>query len=97
MGSDKKTEPYRPSNGTEGEIFYAHWCAHCHREQGARNCRIFGRSMAFNVGDPGYPKEWVRDAGDWPGNPRCTAYEEHRKPVRHAMIKDKRQVRMFDA
>lgn len=86
-----ETQPYRPSNGTEGEIFYDNWCVRCHREAGASKCRIYGRSMMYNIGDKGYPKEWIRDVGPWPGNPRCTAFEEPHPIVRHRTIKDKRQ------
>lgn len=93
--TDVRTEPYRPSNGTEGEIFYEDWCVNCHREAAGRLCKILAATMIFDIGERGYPKEWVRDVGEWPGNPRCTAFEESRAPVHHTLIKDPRQIPMF--
>lgn len=85
------TIPWRPSNGTGGDIFYEGWCARCHREQGARRCNIFTRTLAFNMDDPEYPKEWVSDPDGY--NPRCTAFREPKRAVRRSTIKDKRQAR----
>jgi hypothetical protein len=70
-------EPYRPSNGTEGEYFYEGWCAHCKRDRTYRErqedgCEIFARSMAYSVGEKGYPVEWI-----WLGRrPVCTAFDD---------------------
>lgn len=89
------TEPYRPSNGTAGQVFYEDWCARCHREAGGRECKILTATFIYNVDERGYPKEWVQDAQGWPGNPRCTAFEEPRASVHHTLIKDKRQIPMF--
>jgi hypothetical protein len=74
--------PYRPSNGTEGEIFQERWCFQCARDAAFRNgkpeygCRILSATMAFDVGDTEYPSEWIREANDteWPGTARCTAF-----------------------
>lgn len=71
--------PYRPSNGTEGEIFYSAWCRHCVREQAfradpedAEGCSIYALSMAFAIDHPSYPQEWVRnDRG-----PGCLSFQE---------------------
>lgn len=73
-------KPYRPSNGTEGELFYENWCADCRRDAAYRrdegdSCDIVACAMAFNIGDPDYPKEWVIGAD---GQPKCTAFEEER-------------------
>lgn len=69
------TEPYRPSNGSEGESFYEGWCAHCEHDRCEDNpCEILGRTLALDADHPDYPAAWVRDVGDWPGNPRCTAF-----------------------
>jgi hypothetical protein len=86
-----ETKPYRPSNGTEGECFYGAWCAKCSREAHGNHCGIFGRSLMFQVGDPQYPREWVRDADAYPGNPRCTAFTKIRDKARPSRVKDKRQ------
>ena len=68
-------EPYRPSNGTEGDIFRADWCEKCTKDVDG-DCRIIALSMAYDVDEPEYPKEWRRraDATEWPGA-ECTAFE----------------------
>lgn len=69
--------PYRPSNGTEGEIFYGRWCAWCERDREYRDggqgdpCPILTATYALSVNDPDYPREWREDG---PRGPRCTAY-----------------------
>ena len=85
------TRPYRPSNGTEGNFFYENWCARCQRESHGRQCNIFTRTLALDIGEKGYPKEWVRDISGWPGDPRCTAFDPAHPIVRSNIIKDKRQ------
>lgn len=67
--------PYRPSNGTEGAEFLAKWCERClHDDVGF--CPILDRTLIHEIGDPAYPKEWVRLAGDALGSSaRCTAFE----------------------
>jgi hypothetical protein len=79
-------QPYRPSNGTEGEIFQESWCYRCKRDQAFQEdpdnndgCPILGDTMMYDVKDPKYPKEWVRDAE---GHPKCTAFEDRREPER---------------
>lgn len=75
-------EPYRPSNGTEGEMFMEQWCSRCARDVAYRNnkpeygCRILAATFVFDIDDPEYPKEWIRQATDdeWPGTARCTAF-----------------------
>lgn len=89
-----KTERYQPSNGTEGMIFYERWCDRCHRERHGRECSIYTRTMAYDLGDKKYPREWVKDIGEYPGNPRCTAFELRRAIVRSNVIRDKRQETM---
>lgn len=90
--SDPQTQPYRPSNGTEGEDFYARNCARClgerdYRESGydagELGCKILTASYAYGIDDPNYPKEWVRDEGPWElSNPRCTAFvEDHGQTI----------------
>ena len=70
------TERYRPSNGTEGEIFMERWCARCWRDAAFRadqgdSCPIAAATMAFDIDDPEYPAEWIEDET----GPRCTAFE----------------------
>jgi len=68
-------KPYRPSNGTDGEIFYANWCEGCakdakYRETGKGGCQIIVGAMLYDIGDPDYPPEWIQDEH----GPRCTAF-----------------------
>lgn len=90
-----ETRPYRPSNGSEGEWFMSIFCEKCEKDRyESKPCGILGRTFALGIDDKGYPKEWIRDTGDWPGNPRCTAFVE-RGTVPHTepnTIKDKRQI-----
>ena len=81
---------YRPSNGTEGESFIISWCGSCARDKAMREgvnfdecddnevCRIIGDTMAYDIDDPKYPKEWCYDNE---GYPQCTAYIEEGKPI----------------
>lgn len=67
--------PYRPSNGTEGEIFESWFCQRCLLDQDS-SCEIHTRAIAFNEDAPGYPKEWVipENTEEWPGDAKCTAF-----------------------
>lgn len=75
------TRLYRPSNGSEGEMFQEKWCYRCAKYPAVDSdvdCDILARSFWNDIDDPKYPKEWIQDAnGD---NPRCTAfqYKEHK-------------------
>jgi hypothetical protein len=77
------TKLYRPSNGTEGMMFMAEFCERCERERLWRKdqdkydgCQIAANSLVFNIGEDGYPAEWIEDDE----GPRCTAFEPERKP-----------------
>jgi hypothetical protein len=63
-------DKYRPSNGSEGECFMAEFCERCSKDSEKRPCGILGRTMAFDVEDPQYPKEWQYQAN----GPICTAF-----------------------
>lgn len=68
-------ELYRPSNGSEGMAFTDHWCGRCERDRAFRedegdSCPIVAATMAFDVDDPEYPREWVYGAR----GPCCTAF-----------------------
>lgn len=65
-------EPYRPSNGTEGDIFQAHWCNHCANEDIINElfCDILGAVFMLNIEDEQYPKQWCY----LNGTPTCTAF-----------------------
>lgn len=78
-------EKYRPSNGTEGECFFAAWCCKCQRDKAMREganiddcddterCDIIANTFAYDVKDAGYPIEWQYDQH---GQPCCTAFVE---------------------
>lgn len=68
--------PYRPSNGTEGDIFmsqYCYQCLHEHPDPDVKTkCDIMTSSMVFGIDEPGYPKEWViKD-----GCPTCLKFQK---------------------
>lgn len=63
---------YRPSNGTEGEMFRGCFCTRCVKDVN-NNCPIYVQALIRGTDDPEYPKEWVI-AED--GQPRCTAFQE---------------------
>lgn len=75
--AEPMTKPYRPANGTDGDMFMAVFCNRCKfRETGDDACPILIATMFANIGDPEYPKEWVVDEGDVFGKTsRCTAFE----------------------
>lgn len=85
------SRPYRPSNGTEGEIFQCEFCYRCAKDMPSRHCKIALRAFAFDIRDPQYPAEWIEDLE----GPRCTAFvlrgSVPRKP-RSSFTKDKRQI-----
>lgn len=68
---------YRPANGTEGIEFAARFCARCafdtedlDEEDG---CPIAADALAYQVNEPGFPKEWVQGCAK---GPHCTAFLE---------------------
>jgi hypothetical protein len=76
------SQPYRPSNGTEGEMFQEHYCAKCIHDDYERGkiCHILARTMPYNIGDPEYPTEWIIDDDAEPIDlGYCTAFELREK------------------
>jgi hypothetical protein len=75
-----KIRPYRPSNGTEGEIFMEQWCERCqHDDQEFEEyCPIVADTMAFDIGDKDYPKEWIYKPGT--DIPICTNFKLETRP-----------------
>ncbi len=73
---------FRPSNGTEGELFITGWCGNCARDKSCSEginiddcaeeelCEIIGKTMRFSLDDPEYPEEWQFKGGF----PVCTAF-----------------------
>lgn len=69
---------YRPSNGSEGQMFMKRWCEKCKRDQAYQegtgdSCAIIANAMAYDVDSPYYPSEWRYDNE---GQPMCSAFEE---------------------
>jgi hypothetical protein len=71
---------YRPSNGTEGEIFMCEFCYQCIHEKWShtqndddKKCEIITLTMGLDVDDKDYPSEWTFDAE---GNPTCTKFQK---------------------
>ena len=73
---EKAGQPYRPANGTDGMIFMECWCEKCCHDTEEKPCDIIGCSMAFDIGHPMYPKEWVYDEN---GRPVCTGFAQEVK------------------
>ena len=65
-------EKWRPSNGTEGEMFIASQCHGCKRWNGG-DCQILLKTMFFDVEDEDYPPEWCYGED---GQPTCTGFRE---------------------
>jgi len=72
------TKLYRPSNGTEGEIFMAEFCYQCEHDDGeSLFCDLIARSMGYDVNDSEYPQEWqYADDGN---TPVCTKFKARAK------------------
>ncbi|MBS4019090.1 MAG: hypothetical protein KGZ68_12725 [Dechloromonas sp.] len=61
-------EKYRPSNGTEGQLFLDAFCRRCQRDAAmrtgvgspndAQRCDLIGMTMLHEVTDPEYPQAW---------------------------------------
>ena len=72
MGAARQS--YRPANGSEGADFMALWCDRCRADAGfgeGDGCRILAATMAYPIGHPGYPEEWIY--GD-DGRGKCTMF-----------------------
>lgn len=70
-------ETWRPSNGTEGELFTGTYCNRCkhdaeHRDDTGAGCGILIRTWAYEIDDPKYPTEWQIGTD---GQPMCTEFE----------------------
>ena len=66
-------QKWRPSNGTEGEIFASSWCGNCTKWKSDDGCRIRAATMFFSLDDPEYPKQWRIGES---GQPECSAYRD---------------------
>lgn len=71
-------KPYRPSNGTESEMFCEQWCRRCmadkdYRENDGESCPIIVNAFVYQNCDADYPPKWKHDHA---GRPICTAFIE---------------------
>ena len=59
---------YRPSNGTEGEIFMEKFCYQCIHDDfnNEKYCEILSDTMIYDINDSEYPKEWHYDKNNKP-------------------------------
>ncbi len=78
----RSAEKYRPSNGTEGEIFTGMWCDHCTKRDGG--CLIEIRAFCLGLDHPDYPPEWQYGEN---GQPTCTAFDDERLPPEPRPVK----------
>ena len=71
-------KPYRPSNGTEGDMFTARWCEKCSKHDFDNDdgpvCYLLFGMLNYYPDDNEYPKEICLDDD---GRPQCTAFEEY--------------------
>lgn len=84
-------KPFRPSNGTGGDIFRSHWCDECEKDRyESKPCKIFTKTLIYDATDKEYPKEWTYDDD---GAPQCTAFvlKGTIPRKRSSRIRDKRQ------
>jgi hypothetical protein len=98
---DQAGQKYRPSNGSEGEMFMNTWCGQCERDHGMLKglpleecddnqvCGIIALTHFLAVDDPRYPAEWQYGAD---GQPCCTAFVPAGEPI---PVKDEHTVDMF--
>ncbi|MEA5531785.1 hypothetical protein VB638_19800 [Dolichospermum sp. UHCC 0684] len=56
--------PYRPANGTEGDLFESNWCSKCKKDE--ISCQIL-----YDAYCDEQPAQWIY----WNNKPTCTAFE----------------------
>ena len=81
-------EKYRPSNGTEGQLFLDAFCRRCQRDAAMRTgvgspsdeqrCEIIGLTMIHDTDEPEYPTAWQYGKD---GQPCCTQFVEAGNPI----------------
>lgn len=93
-------KPYRPSNGTEGDMFREDNCYKCKhwvldKPTDTYGCKkwIYDNTLFYDIGDPEYPKEWKYDDE---ANPICTAFVSVDAPPRK-YIKKPRPIPLFES
>ena len=74
QNEERAGQKYRPSNGTEGDMFMESFCDRCQHDdlENDMPCQIIAKTFYLDVDDEDYPEEWQYAAG---GQPTCTKYE----------------------
>jgi len=79
MSDKSEFELYQPSSGIEGDAFMQSHCYKCIKFPDDSNakgqCEIVLASMAFDIDDKRYPKQWRYQDGA----PTCTAFKDRDK------------------
>lgn len=74
-------ELYRPSNGTEGDIFVNEWCAFCAHNptnnEAENQCETLFKSFVYGIEEEEYPNEWRYIDG----RPGCTRFQQRDSAV----------------
>lgn len=81
--------PYRPSNGTEGEIFFESWCTKCARDAHMNSGKDYDECEESEIcpiiadAFRGQVKEWVWKGEPWADGsyPMCTAFVPVGQPI----------------
>ena len=69
-------QKWRPSNGTEGDMFMSRQCIGClFNGDDETGCDIQLKTMVFSLDDPEYPSEWQIGTD---GQPMCAAFTHPR-------------------
>lgn len=63
-------EKFKPSNGTEGELFMTEYCDKCQR---CGTCELIGDTMIYDIDDERFPHQWQYGSN---GQPTCTDFED---------------------
>jgi len=72
-------QKWRPSNGTEGEMFMEAFCYKCLNDDIAKDCDILLNSMLYDTDDDRYPKEMQIDKD---GQPTCIAFKKDTRLIK---------------
>ena len=75
----KKQKTYRPSNGTEADLFMDEFCSKCAKNpisiNAKKQCNILGRMMSLSTDDKNYPAQLII-IND---KPVCTAFKDRKQ------------------
>ena len=83
-------KPYRPSNGTEGEMFQAAWCAQCEADRAFRDNPDHADGCPIILAVMGEPKHKA-----FPGLFKGVRREHSRKPDEFYRIVEQKAPRLF--